>query len=286
MKVLRFQLIILALSVSSIVGAQQILDSISFRYEDNSPIIDAEIEGQNYKFLFDTGNPLTRVFPEVLGWKTTEKSPQHQSIKRTEIKIGTYAQQVDVYPYRETQTCKDSLHGAIGYNFMKDKIWMLDYRKKKIYRLNVTPPANKALHIIPIFIIPGGGLWKELLAEIKINGKPYLVKFRERDTKALMKFDTGFSSKSGTTGLLLNKRFLVEECKIPDITYSIEVCGKQYEYLKPATVDLTINDSPTFSVEATGAEDVEQALLGNAFFERYRPVFDLINNQLLLFSSE
>ena len=289
MKALRFQLILLALSAFSTVSAQHLLDSIPFKYENGRPVIDAKIEGKTYKFLFDTGDPLTRIFPEVPGWKIpkpTGKQSSHESIKHTEIQIGTYAQQVDIYPFKETQTCAEELTGVIGYNFMKDKIWMIDYRQKKIYRLDSPPPANKALYVIPIFIMPSNGLWKELLAEIKINGQPYVVSSKGRDRSPLLKFDTGFGSMSGTVGLLLNKRFLVEECNAPDISSSIEICGKQYQNLKPVTVELTLNNSLTFSVVASGREEVGQALLGNAFFDHFKPVFDLKNNQILLLSNE
>ena len=285
MKTLRILLIILTLSVSSIVSAQQVLDSISFQYEEATIYIDAKIEGKNYRFIFDTGDPLTRVFPEVLEWKTTaqSKSPALECIKQTEVQIGTYVQKVDIYHFGDTQTCSEEVAGVIGYNFMKDKIWMIDYRQKKIYRLDVPPPVNKALHVIPIFMIPGKGLWKELLAEIKINGKPYVTKFNGRESRTFLKFDTGFGSKRGTTGLLLNRQFLIEKCGVPDSSYLIEVCGKQYQFLNPVNVDLTFVNNLTFSVETTG-ENITQALLGNAFFDRYKPVFDLKNNQLILLS--
>jgi hypothetical protein len=195
-------------------------------------------------------------------------------------------QPVDIYHYGDTQTCPREIDGVIGYNFMKGKIWMIDYRKEMIYILAAAPSIDKVLYVIPFFIIPGEGLWKELLAEVKVNGKPLVSKFRGGERKHFLKFDTGFSSRSGTTGLLLSKYFLVEKCNVPDSSYCIDVCGKQYCFLNPRNVDLSFDNNLTFSVEATGEDNGGYALLGNAFFDQYRPVFDLKNNQLLLLRNE
>jgi hypothetical protein len=271
----------------TMASAQQILDSIPFKFEKPGIIIDAKIDGQSCRLLFDTGDPLTRVFPESLGWEyTNDKSDKSafKKIKQAQLQTGTYAQQVDIFAFGSTKTCPGELDGVIGYNFMKGKIWMIDYEKEKIYILSSAPPINKALHVIPFFIIPGEGLWKELLAEIKINRKPYIVKSRGRESKKFLKFDTGFSSESGTISLLLNNRFLLEECNASDSSDCIEVCGKQYCFLKGVDVELSFNNNLAFSVKATG-EEIDRggyALLGNVFFKRYKPVFDLKNNQLLL----
>jgi hypothetical protein len=284
----------LALSVSTIASAQQITDSISFKYEKGAIFIDAKIDGQDCRLLFDTGDPLTRVFPESLGWKyTNDKSNKSafKKIKQSQLQIGTYAQRVDIFAFGATRACPEELDGVIGYNFMKGKIWMIDYEEEKIYILSSAPSASKVLHVIPIFIPPGEGLWKELLAKININGKSYVVKSKGMEQKPLLKFDTGFSSrgknsKGGTISLMLDKRFLIEECNAPDSSTCIEVCEKKYCSLKGVDVELSFNDNLTFSVKATG-RDAEQggyALLGNAFYERYKPVFDLKNNQLILLS--
>jgi hypothetical protein len=53
-------------------------------------------------------------------------------------------------------------------------------------------------------------------------------------------------------------------------------------------VKLSFDNGLTFSVKATGREGKPggYALLGNAFFDRYKPVFDLKNNQLILLSKD
>jgi hypothetical protein len=289
MKILRFYLIMLALNASTIVAAQRITDTIPFKLEEHAIIIIAKIDGQSCRLVFDTGDPLTRVFPEELGWKPAINKDKSGKIKQAQLQIGTYAQQVDIYAFGATRACPEAgMDGVIGYNFMKDKIWMIDYRKEKIYILESPPPANEALHVIPFFVIPGKSLWKELLAEIKINGKPYIVKSNGRESKPFLKFDTGFVSRGGTISLLLNNHFLMEECNAPDSYDCKEVCGKQYCFLNGVGVNLSFNNDINFSVKAT-AEQVSQnsyALLGNVFFERYKPVFDLKNNQLILLSKE
>jgi hypothetical protein len=291
MTTLRLQFIILSLSVSTITSAQQITDSIPFKYEKGWIFINAKIDGQDCRLLFDTGDPLTRVFPKSLGWTyTNDKSNKSafKKIKQAQLQTGTYGQQVDVFAFGATITCSAEIDGVIGYNFMKDKIWMIDYKKEKIYILASAPPINKSLHVIPLFIIPGEGLWKELLAEIKINGKPYTVKSNGRESRPLLKFDTGFSSNGGTISLMLDKHFLIEKCNAPDSSSCIEFCGKQFCSLKGVDVVLSFNNGLTFSVRATGrdGEPGGYALLGNAFFDHYRPVFDLKNNQLVLLSNE
>jgi hypothetical protein len=90
----------------------------------------------------------------------------------------------------------------------------------------------------------------------------------------LLKFDTGFSSRSDTVGLSISKTFLIEKCNAKDSSYCFELCGKQICSLNPIKVELSFENNLTFSTLASGRDDVGHILLGNAFFDKYKPVFD------------
>jgi hypothetical protein len=282
-------LIIMLICISASSVPQCILDSISFNYISNDIIINAKIDGKNCKLLFDTGDPLTRVFPSSFGWQAAIRNDKEiaTKLKKVSVQIDSYSQQVDVFEYNEgAHACQTEIDGCIGYNFMKDKIWMIDYRREKIYILSSAPIINKSIPVIPIFVMAGNGLWKELLAKVKINGSSYVVKRRGVNTEPLLKFDTGFSSRSGTVGLFMNKDFLVEKCNAKDSLRCSEYCGMQICSIKPVEVEFSFENNVTFSTLASGDNGVGQILLGNAFFDKYKPVFDLKNNQLILLPNE
>jgi hypothetical protein len=164
--------------------------------------------------------------------------------------------------------CPSFSQGHIGYSFMKGKIWMIDYRKERIYILSASPAKSEALCIVP-FYISYGQLWQT----VKINGKPLKLKF-----------DTGFSS-IGTSPILVNEQFLIDECNATDSTCYKGVCGMEY-CRKKAMVNFSLSDNFSVDVEAFGFKKLFGVTLGNAFFDHYRPVFDLKNNQLILLGNE
>jgi hypothetical protein len=249
-----------------IASAQQITDSIPFKYEKGSILVDAKINGKDCKLIFDTGSPHTDVtgdFAKLLGW-TYPQERTHLGI----LQIGTYRKQtifrsIKGAPYN----CPGFSIGHIGYETMKGKIWMIDYLKGMIYILAAPPPLAKALHVIPFRF----SNIHQMISSVEVNGK-----------ELLLQHDTGFSS-IGKRPIMLDEEFMVAECKDVDSLCYESVCGDRLNCRKKATITISFSDSFEMSVETLGMKKlVDRVVLGNAFYEHYKPVFDLKNNQLLL----
>jgi hypothetical protein len=268
MRTLRFLLTTFALSASAVVSAQQITDSIPFKYERGALLIDAKVRGKACKLIFDTGSPSTDVtgdFAKSLGWKY----PQERTRSET-LQIGEYRVQTTFLAFKKAPyNCPEFAIGHIGYETMKGKIWMIDYRKEMIYVLAAPPPMAGALHVIPFRI----SNIHQMIGSVEVNGK-----------KLLLQHDTGFSS-IGKRPIMLDEEFMLVECKDVDSLCYESVCGNRLNCRKKATVTVSFSDSFEMPVEALGMKKlIDRVVLGNTFYERYKPVFDLKNNQLILLS--
>jgi hypothetical protein len=264
MMILRLQFILIALGVSVITSAQQILDSIPFKYEKGSILVDAKINGKDCKLIFDTGSPhtdFTGAFAKELGWSYPKEKE-----RPGKVQIGTYTTEVNLRAWEKAPfDCPSFTVGRIGYSIMKGKIWMIDYRKEKIYILAEPPVISGLIEIIP-FRIRGD----QMCANVSIN----------KSEKEDLKIDTGFSS-IGKRPFMLGERFLNADSNGLDTVCYEGTCGKMV-CRKTATVHVAFSDKHEIYLDALVTKSPIVPVLGNAFFDRYKPVFDLKNNQLLL----
>lgn len=264
----KFYFLILVLCAPSIALAQQITDSIPFKYEKGSILVDAKINGKDCKLIFDTGSPhtdFTGTFAKELGWLYPKEKERPERVQ-----IGTYTTEVNLRAWEKAPfDCPSFTVGRIGYSIMKGKIWMIDYRKEKIYILAEPPVVSGLIEIIS-FRIRGDQMW----ANISIN----------KGEKQDLKIDTGFSS-IGKKPFMLGERFLNADSNGLDTVCYEGTCGKTI-CRKTATVHVAFSDKHEIYLDALVTKSPIVPVLGNAFFDRYKPVFDLKNNQIILLSNE
>jgi hypothetical protein len=256
------------LYIPFVAQAQQITDSIPFRYEKGSLLVDAKIDGKPCTLLFDTGcstTDFTGAFASALGWDYPKEKE-----RVGKIEIGTYTAELTLTAKAKAPfNCPSFSTGHIGYDLMKDKIWMIDYRKEKIYILNKLPEIPESTGIIP-FQIRQNQLW----ASAAIN----------KGEKQDLKLDTGFSSIS-KKAMMVGERWLNADSSELDTLCYERTCGGEL-CRKITMLNLSFGDKQDFYVESLVSKAPNVPVLGNGFFDQYRPIFDLKNNKLILFPKE
>ncbi|WP_461587699.1 aspartyl protease family protein [Winogradskyella sp.] len=152
------------LMTSGSVENDNFFEIISFSYEAQLPIIEAEINGQLGRFLFDTGAPnvISQEFAEkqklkTLAYGTINDSGGHSLSNQSYVNLDKIVLGNVVFKNTgaviqdlgnsEVMKCLN-LDGIIGSNLMRKAIWKIDYQNKQITitdeldNLNITKEYN------------------------------------------------------------------------------------------------------------------------------------------------
>jgi hypothetical protein len=269
MKVLQFILMMSAFGVASTSFAQQIVDSIPFIYEKGAILVDAKVNGKTCKLIFDNGAGYTMI-TEAFVKSSGMPFPSEKNRLGT-IQAGSFQTQVElkINTQRSPYDCPSFSDGWMGYNLMQNKIWMIDYRREKIYLLAASPALDDAIAILPFRTS-----YNQLFIDVKINN----------GEKQRLKLDTGFSS-IGTMPLMLGKQFLDADYNALDSLCYNSVCDKMI-CRKTTTVNVSFPNHYTIALNALVTTSPYLPVVGNAFFDDYKIVFDYKNNNLILLSNE
>lgn len=217
-----FQLSIIVLITFSNLYSQNKNDyikEIPFDFTYGIPVIEVQINGDNYNFLFDTGMPTTiskklneklklnktrnKIGIDVNGNKNNENYGVLKNLKvlgidfnNTEVLIANLESSFEL-------KCVD-LDGVFGNNLIKNAIWKINYDTKKIYITNNIEKFNITDNMTKISFNTKKGYTPKI--NIKINGKK---------RKNIM-FDTG--SNGGVN-------IPIEEYSSKKFTKSVEYFG-------------------------------------------------------------
>lgn len=264
------------------MSLQDAVEKIELNYQANVPLVNVEIAGKTYQFLFDTGAPTvisSKIYNDLnlkkkghIRITDSQKNRKKQILSEIpEMKIGRIIFKnigAVVIDLNQTEFNCLKIDGVIGANQMAKLFWRINYSEKSL----------EATKDISNFSTDG---YETVFSfEPKMQKTP-LIKATILDQQINLTFDTGF------TGYL----------KIQDKFYDpkntnhrfVEVYGNSsigafgtskpqvYYQFKPNEIIL---DNHVFKnqILATGTSN----LLGNEFLRKYRFIIDWKNNKIYL----
>ncbi|REE25714.1 aspartyl protease [Winogradskyella pacifica] len=266
------------------VEQENYTEEIPFKFVKNQIIIEVEINNKNYSFIFDTGNELTTIDPNIINeisYKSnnvkgrisdankTITSNEYLSISNIKIgkidfkNIGAYSSDFTHY-YQFLGP--DTYYGIIGNNLMRKAKWQIDY-KNKVIRIsdkidNFNIGGNSKI------FKTNSGKYGNAKIKIKLNG-----------IEDSYTFDTGFSGNISANLSLFNK--LNSKKNIPYVTTtgltSVNANGitKSTKYNSLLSIQL-LNDIKLSNQIVTFKENASN-LIGNTFFEKFTITLDWAN---------
>ena len=263
-------------------------EEISFTIENGWTIIPVEIDGKKYKFILDTG-ALNIVSLELAKELNLNIIGNHNGISSTgnsqtidlaevpNVNIGgvefvnTTTAILDI----KNQFKCSNIDGLIGSNLMKNAIWKVDNKNKKIILTNSVDKLNLK------------NFNDKVSFSTNKQANPYFnLEFGNVNIKTL--FDTGHNGK-----ILVNNNFLNS---IPNslVKQKIEFKGSSSQGIFKEGIDSTSNVTHTkielFKINEIGFKNQittftkGDSKIGNSFFSNYNYIVDW--NQKLLFLEE
>jgi len=260
---------------------------IPMDFSNGLPFIKVEIQGQEYRFLFDTGAPntISAELAKKLDYKVVKtvnindsqgNSRKQVSVKLDEIKIGEVTFEnmgAVIVDHNKVFALKCfNFDGIIGSNLIHSAVWEIDYEREKIRFSN-----DRSAFDVPddALVLPIKPKWaqRKPLVEVDAGG----ISFNE------VTFDTG---ASGAFGLSVGK----SKVDLDSLTYfeikgsiSTGVYGDGGESLiRYGFVDTLRVGNVEFYDQFVGFENKGSATLGNKFFDGYRMIIDLTAREVFL----
>lgn len=263
------------------VVQQNYIKEIPFEFIDNQIILQVEINGKFYPFIFDTGNDLTsidltlleevdynsnKVNNEITDAAKKTRINEYISIKK--LKIGEIefenigAQTTDFSHFKQINACNHYV-GLIGSNLMRKAKWQIDYQTKTIKitddikKLNVNKSATK--------FKTNSGNYGGADIKILLNG------FEDEYT-----FDTGSSSFISADKLLFDK--INSKKKIQHTTRTGINSFTAHGFTTGTNYKSIINNIKLENIELSDQivdfEKGQSKLLGNEFLKHYLVTLD------------
>ncbi|WP_162555783.1 aspartyl protease family protein [Reichenbachiella versicolor] len=270
------------------VKQEDFLTEIPFYYQNNTIIIEVQIDGRNYNFIFDTGNDLTSIDDGLMS-EISVKSNNHsqkvsdaqknklvtefvsiESLSIAGVEFTNIGAQVfDHSPFEQVWGCGQSVSGIIGNNLMRKAKWQIDY-KNRVLRVSDKIDAFDIQDAVVFETNSGkhGGA----RIEVALN-----------DVKAKYKFDTGssgFISSDLKTfdKLKTNTQIQSTQATVSSFTASGKnLKVKNYAYIE----DIEVNNIQVHNQVIAFSEN-HAKLLGNKFFDNYLVTLDWTNELFYL----
>lgn len=253
-------------------------EHIPFNFDYGVPIIQVNINGNKYNFLFDTG-AATVISPELrnlLNLKTAVEDKvsdsqgngkQQEFVVIENMQIGNLnfqdigAAVIDVKNIFEFKCM--NYDGIIGANQMAKAIWQIDYKNKMLTATNHLTNLNIPSNASTIDFEPRG-YQKTPVVAVTIGNKTSFVTF---DTGATTDFN--FAIKNYKTELNNFKEVKTLGNTSTGIYGGSKSSTTSYIKIPAFSLGnkLLKNQIPTFSESATN-------LVGNAFFKNYKIIID------------
>lgn len=268
------------------IDDEKFVEVIPFNYQDGLPLIEVEINGKSYNFLFDTGAPMVidKRIVEEINFKKKKKYKVTDSNGRSQqeyvgtvnnLKLGSRQFQdvgAFVMDLRKSEVIACfQLDGIIGANLMAQCKWSIDYKAETMTFQDNTSPFSESGDISYISF-KNKYPQRTPLIDILVNDKKI-----ENIT-----FDTG-----ATGALSINSESIqeiqnqLEEKVYVDGISSSGAYGSGYE--QRTTYSITHNfaiDSILFGDLIIKIGDKKSQLLGNQFFENYIVHLDWSQNRI------
>jgi len=265
------------------------LKEVSFNFTYGVPVIEVNINGENYNFLFDTGMPATisenlnkklklsstrnSIGSDVNGNKNNENYTILENIKIADINFNNT--EVLVANLKSSFEIKClQLDGVFGNNLMKNLIWEINYDTKKIRFTNNIEKLNISNNITKLNFKTKKGYYTPKVS-VKINGK-----IREN-----LMFDTGSSAG-------INRP--IEEHSHKKFKNSIEYYGSSKVALYGRAKKSKSIISKIDNIEIGSSKIKNQLvlfnkttpLIGNKFLSNFKIIIDYNNNAIYLAQNE
>lgn len=276
------------LMTSGSVENENFFEIIPFNYDAQLPIIEAEINGQSGRFLFDTGAPnvISREFAEkqkikTLAYGTINDSGGHSLSKQSYVNLEKIALGNLVFKNTgaviqdlgnsEVMKCLN-LDGIIGSNLMRKALWKIDYKNKQISITDDLDNFNITKDYITIS-------FKE-----KTQGTPLIDLNLDNVEVSNLTFDTG---SNGDISLPTKALKVLQKQKEVKSTYSVGstsygVGGKA----KTDTLFYGIIDHLKIGNATINNKILEFSThddnIGNNYFENYDVILDWQNQKIYM----
>ena len=271
------------------IELQESLTKIPFEYKLGLPIIQVNINGKSYDFLFDTGaiNIISEELANEINIKTVSFQPTRDSqgkrsmlktVKLDSIRLGsayfmnTAAIVADLNKSIDISCLQ--IDGIIGSNLMKMAVWQIDYQNQVITIAN-SKEALKILDNSKIIPFETSSIGKQYI-NIEINGV-----LEEHVT-----FDTGSNGGIVCSKATYNKLLKTDSQLISDYGYGSNSSGLYGNgsadtlfYFKPNTLkigELNI-DNQIIQFKKKGSRTI-----GNEFLKNYRIILDWDNQEITM----
>jgi predicted aspartyl protease len=265
---------------------------VPFKFERSSVVVQVKVNDKGpYNMLLDTGaeqcavdlktaKELELKLTPIGDGKVVATGKKENSIfltKLPQIEIGSVtgkdllAAAVDFS--KISQRIGTPVHGALGYNFLKNRIVQFDYPKRVVRFYSVSPlrtskqPNTTSRMTIP-FRFYGGDKFP-IIDDVFVNGK-----------KIKAELDTGHSGVLAVTAAAIKRLGLDAEAQNCEEETSEGALGTSVNRkckLKTLTVGTLTIESPSVSFRASNS-GLDQApfdgLLGNDFFKDFVVTFD------------
>ncbi|MDW7691453.1 aspartyl protease family protein [Flammeovirgaceae bacterium SG7u.111] len=270
--------------VRASIEASDFYEEIDYEVVSNLQLFDVTIEGNVYRFMFDTGgytvfseelvNSLKDVrkmsYIDVKDGNSVTKRIQTYTVNKLEIGDISFA---DVgfakIGFTESEWFKClGIDGTLGPNIMKECLWLFDNEAKKLVFTD-----NRTR--LPI-------LSKGIKVEIKTDNvyKPS-IDFSIGSFNSTLGFDSGFNGFLGLQNVSGISSFdtLLSVTKVGNRSNAgNSVTFSDSKLIKVNNVD--VNGLVLNNVVAESRQNASSNLLGSKIFERYKVLFDLSENAM------
>jgi len=288
-------------SIDRINGEKTILDQrnnqieqIDFTIENDLIIIPIHIDGEKYRFLFDTGSPT--LISEQLSKKinlTQQKQiktidSQGNSQRLNYVKINEIAIEnkqfnnisAGIVDFQQTAAIAClNIDGVIGANIIRKFCWQIDYTNKKIWISSIatsllsSSEKRKKRYCLPFSVDING----TPIIPMKI-GRTEIKNFRmDTGSVSFVSIDKDYYDELNQTNTILKQR----------VSYGTNLVGlfgtADKDTIKQLLItELTIGDKLSLLHQTIDLRPTNLSLMGNAFLRNFLVTIDSENNCLLL----
>ncbi len=266
-------------------------EEIPFAFNTGLPIIDVEIQGKKYKFLFDTGAPnvISKEVAEEIQHKvrkrikvkdSTGKSRYQTTVSIDEISIGkinylnTSALIVDLNAAFEMRCFK--FDGIIGANLMAMSVWEIDYERELISFTNKRSNFQIPEDALTLPFYPKKG---QKTPKIAVNVDGTKVSNITFDTGAVGKLN--LRQENFKDDIDSFKKVELVGSSSAGIYGRSENTNDFYVAFDTLHVGEVLMTDQIIKIESSGSQ-----ILGNKFLKRFRVILDWRINKITLIERE
>ena len=266
---------------------KEYFETIPFNFESGLPIIEAEIQGEKYHFLFDTGAPnvLSKELAEKIEYevKTRNKindsqgnSNVQESVLIDAIKIGDIEflkMGAIIIDYNKVfeMTCF-KFDGIIGANLMSKAAWAIDYETSEI---SFTEKVEN-------FAVPDSAFHLDFVPKVNQRTPTINVKLNDKVIERVT-FDTGATGHLELRGKAYGDLAKHETATLKGAT-STGVYGRNSAKTETtfAVIDSLKIGGLEFQDQIVEFENSGAMIIGNKFFKNFKIILDWNKNDIFL----